>query len=75
MVKDIELRGGKQCYLILEELGELEPAILENKSRLDQCDVICYAYDSSDPESFQYLVELRENMDIYWMKYQRYLLH
>ena len=60
MVKDIELRGGKQCYLILEELGELEPAILENKSRLDQCDVICYAYDSSDPESFQYLVELRE---------------
>ena len=59
-VKDIELRGGKQCYLILEELGELEPAILENKSRLDQCDVICYTYDSSDPESFQYLVDLRE---------------
>lgn len=59
-VKDIELRGGKQCYLILEELGELEPAILENKARLDQCDVICYTYDSSDPESFQYLVDLRE---------------
>lgn len=59
-VKDIELRGGKQCYLILEELGELEPAILENKSRLDQCDVVCYAYDSSDPDSFQYLVNLRE---------------
>lgn len=58
--KDIELRGGKQCYLILEELGELEPAILENKKKLDQCDVICYTYDSSDPESFQYLVELRE---------------
>lgn len=59
-VKDIELRGGKQCYLILEELGELEPAILENQRRLDQCDVICYTYDSSDPDSFQYLVELRE---------------
>lgn len=58
--KDIELRGGKQCYLILEELGELELAILENKRRLDQCDVICYTYDSSDPESFQYLVELRD---------------
>ncbi|ODV79454.1 mitochondrial Rho GTPase [Suhomyces tanzawaensis NRRL Y-17324] len=58
-VKDIELRGGKQCYLILEELGELEPAILSNQLRLDQCDVICYAYDSSDPESFQYLVDLR----------------
>lgn len=58
-VKDIELRGGKQCYLILEELGELEPAILENQRRLDQCDVICYTYDSSDPESFQYLIDLR----------------
>ena len=31
-------------------IRELEPAILENKSRLDQCDVICYAYDSSDPK-------------------------
>lgn len=59
-VKDIELRGGKQCYLILEELGELEPAILENQKRLDQCDVICYTYDSSDPDLFQYLVELRD---------------
>ncbi|GEQ67816.1 hypothetical protein JCM33374_g1482 [Metschnikowia sp. JCM 33374] len=59
-VKDIELRGGKQCYLILEELGELEPAILENQKRLDQCDVICYTYDSSDPESFQYILNLRQ---------------
>lgn len=57
-VKDIELRGGKQCYLILEELGELEPAILANKLRLDHCDVVCYAYDSLDPELFQYVVDL-----------------
>ncbi|ABN67419.2 possible rho-like GTPase involved in secretory vesicle transport [Scheffersomyces stipitis CBS 6054] len=63
-IKDIELRGGKQCYLILEELGVHESAILENKSRLDQCDVICYAYDSSDPESFQYLVELRDKYSV-----------
>lgn len=65
-VKDIELRGGKQCYLILQELGELEPAILENKRRLDQCDVICYTYDSSDPKLFQYLVDLRQ-------KYKKFL--
>lgn len=64
-VKDIELRGGKQCYLILEELGELEPAILENKERLNQCDVICYVYDSLDPESFQYLVDLRERYTVH----------
>lgn len=59
-VKDVELRGGKQCYLILEELGEMTPMIIESKARLDQCDVICYAYDSSDPLSFQYLVDLRK---------------
>ncbi|KAK1759493.1 mitochondrial Rho GTPase [Echria macrotheca] len=59
-VNSVELHGGKQCYLILEELGELEPAILENQAKLDACDLICYAYDSSDPESFSHIVELRK---------------
>ncbi|OTA56251.1 mitochondrial Rho GTPase [Hypoxylon sp. EC38] len=59
-VNSVELQGGKQCYLILEELGELEPAILENKARLDSCDLICYAYDSSDPDSFSHIVDLRK---------------
>ncbi|KAL5614452.1 hypothetical protein BROUX41_004557 [Berkeleyomyces rouxiae] len=58
-VNSVELHGGKQCYLILEELGELEPAILDNPSKLDACDLICYAYDSSDPDSFAHIVELR----------------
>ncbi|KAI1760046.1 mitochondrial Rho GTPase [Hypoxylon sp. FL1150] len=58
-VNSVELQGGKQCYLILEELGELEPAILENQARLDACDLICYAYDSSDPDSFSHIVDLR----------------
>ncbi len=43
----------------LEELGELEPAILENQAKLDACDIICYTYDSSDPNSFSHIVELR----------------
>ena len=43
----------------LEELGELEPAILENQAKLDACDIICYTYDSSDPNSFSHVVELR----------------
>lgn len=59
-VNSVELQGGKQCYLILEELGELEPAILENQARLDSCDLICYAYDSSDPDSFSHIVDLRK---------------
>ncbi|RPA84164.1 mitochondrial Rho GTPase [Ascobolus immersus RN42] len=59
-VNSVELQGGKQCYLILEELGELEPAILDNEAKLNACDVICYTYDSSDPDSFQHIVELRQ---------------
>ncbi|KAK3381402.1 EF hand associated-domain-containing protein [Podospora didyma] len=59
-VHSVELHGGKQCYLILEELGELEPAILENRAKLDACDLICYTYDSSEPDSFSHIVELRK---------------
>ncbi|GFF22545.1 mitochondrial GTPase (Miro-2), putative [Aspergillus udagawae] len=59
-VNTVELPGGKQCYLILDELGELEPAILENQAKLlDQCDVVVYTYDSSDPDSFAYIPQLR----------------
>lgn len=59
-VNTVELPGGKQCYLILDELGELEPALLENQTKLlDQCDVVAYTYDSSDPDSFAYITSLR----------------
>ncbi|KAK5133878.1 ERMES complex Ca(2+)-binding regulatory GTPase gem1 [Meristemomyces frigidus] len=59
-VNSVELQGGKQCYLILEELGELEPAILENQAKLDACDLLCYTYDSSDPNSFAHILDLRQ---------------
>lgn len=59
-VNSVELPGGKQCYLILEELGELETAILENQAKLDACDLLCYTYDSSDPTSFSHIVDLRK---------------
>ncbi|KAF8531579.1 mitochondrial Rho GTPase-like protein [Trichophaea hybrida] len=59
-VNSVELQGGKQCYLILEELGEREPAILENEAKLNSCDVVCYTYDSSDPDSFAHIAELRK---------------
>ncbi|MCJ1299999.1 ERMES complex Ca(2+)-binding regulatory GTPase gem1 [Hypocenomyce scalaris] len=58
-VNSVELPGGKQCYLILEEHGELEPAILENRAKLDECDILVYTYDSSDPDSFNYIPALR----------------
>ncbi|EHY59925.1 ERMES complex Ca(2+)-binding regulatory GTPase gem1 [Exophiala dermatitidis] len=60
-VNTVELPGGRQCYLILKELGESEAAVLENKSKLlDQCDVIIYTYDSSDPDSFAYIPNIRK---------------
>jgi Ras family protein T1 len=58
-VNTVELPGGKQCYLILSELAEVETAILENQSKLDACDLLCYTYDSSDPDSFAHVAELR----------------
>jgi Ras family protein T1 len=59
-VNSVELPGGKQCYLILKELGEVEGAILENAARLEACDLMCYTYDSADPDSFVHIAELRE---------------
>lgn len=62
VVNTVELPGGRQCYLILKELGESETAVLENKSKLlDQCDLIVYTYDSSDPNSFAYIPNIRQN--------------
>ncbi|KAK5956759.1 ERMES complex Ca(2+)-binding regulatory GTPase gem1 [Knufia fluminis] len=61
VVNTVELPGGKQCYLILKELGESETAALENKSQLlDKCDLLVYAYDSADPDSFSYIPDLRK---------------
>lgn len=61
VVNTVELPGGKQCYLILKELGESESAVLENKVKLlDQCDLLVYCYDSSDPDSFNHIVELKK---------------
>lgn len=57
-VNSLELKGGKQYYLILQEFGGQENAILENKDKIKKCDVLCLVYDSSDPESFSYLVDL-----------------
>ncbi|CUS20844.1 LAQU0S01e15896g1_1 [Lachancea quebecensis] len=57
-VNSLELKGSKQYYLILQEFGEQEPAILENAEKMKECDVLCLTYDSSDPESFSFLFEL-----------------
>lgn len=57
-VNTVELPGGKQVHLILQELGELEPAVLENPPKLSLADTLVFAYDSSDPDSFAYIPAL-----------------
>lgn len=57
-VNSLELKGGKQYYLILQELGELQDNILKNKQELINYDVVLLTYDSSDPNSFSYLTNL-----------------
>lgn len=59
-VNTVELPGGKQCYLILNELGPLTHAVLDNVPKVQSTvDVIAYIYDSSDPDSFAYIPALR----------------
>ena len=59
-VNTVELPGGKQVTLILSELGDHEPSILDNAAKIAQCDILLYTYDSSDADSFAYVVNLRE---------------
>lgn len=60
VVNTVELPGGRQVYLILNELGEAASATLDNAAKLlDQCDVVVYVYDSSDPDSFAYIPAVR----------------
>lgn len=66
-VNSLELKGGKQYYLILQEFSDADVnRILEDKNKLKHCDVICMTYDSSDPDSFSYSMEL-------YNKYCRYI--
>jgi Ras family protein T1 len=61
VVNTVELPGGRQVYLILNELGEAASATLDNAAKLlNTCDVVVYVYDSSDPESFAYIPAIRE---------------
>lgn len=43
----------------MQEFGpNVDAEILQNKKRMDQCDVVCLVYDSADVNSFAYVASL-----------------
>ncbi|CAJ0760402.1 11353_t:CDS:10 [Entrophospora sp. SA101] len=61
VVNSVEIKGSEK-YLVLQEFGSrYEAEILQNKRKLDNCDLLCFVYDSNDADSFSYIVELRRN--------------
>ncbi|CAG8484180.1 4298_t:CDS:10 [Ambispora leptoticha] len=59
VVNSVEIKGAEK-YLVLQEFGsKYENEILQNKRKMEACDLLCFVYDSSDVNSFSYIVELR----------------
>ncbi|PVU94442.1 hypothetical protein BB561_002543 [Smittium simulii] len=62
-VNSVEIKA-EQHYLVIKEFGLYTNMALSNTSILDSCDLLCMVYDSSDPNSFQYLLDLRSHYDL-----------
>ncbi|OZJ02947.1 hypothetical protein BZG36_04568, partial [Bifiguratus adelaidae] len=59
VVNSVEIKGAEK-YLVLQELTEKrQQEILASKRQMESCDLLCFVYDSGDPNSFSHLVELR----------------
>ncbi|CAG8763401.1 18740_t:CDS:10, partial [Dentiscutata erythropus] len=64
LVNSVEIKG-EEKYLVLQEVGsKYEAEIFQNKRKLEMCDLLCFVYDSSDPDSFSYIVELRKRHNL-----------
>ncbi|KAF9182882.1 ERMES complex Ca(2+)-binding regulatory GTPase gem1 [Haplosporangium sp. Z 11] len=60
VVNSVEIKGAEK-YLVMEEFGtQYEAEVLQNKSRMEKCDLLCFVFDSSDVNSFSYVVNLRK---------------
>jgi len=56
---------GAEKYLVMQEVEPNQVAeILSSKKRLDQCDLLCFVYDTSDANSFGYVAALRVSANI-----------
>ncbi|KAI8899737.1 P-loop containing nucleoside triphosphate hydrolase protein [Globomyces pollinis-pini] len=60
VVNSVEI-GGAEKYLVMQEFGpNVDAEVLQNKKKMDACDLICLVYDSGDANSFAYVANLRE---------------
>ncbi|KAI8346784.1 EF hand associated-domain-containing protein [Blakeslea trispora] len=64
VVNSVEMKGAEK-YLVMQEIESSQvPEILSSKRKLDQCDLLCLVYDTSDASSFEYVATLREKYKI-----------
>ncbi|KAI0238424.1 ERMES complex Ca(2+)-binding regulatory GTPase gem1 [Massospora cicadina] len=69
VVNSVDIYGAEK-YLVLEELGaNHEALVLQNKHKLEQCDLLCLVYDASDPNSFLHLMHLRAQYELDHLPY------
>ncbi|KAI7831039.1 P-loop containing nucleoside triphosphate hydrolase protein [Kickxella alabastrina] len=51
-------------YLVMQEFGPYDTSVLQSRRQLEACDLLVMVYDSSDPNSFSYLTNLRKNYSL-----------
>ncbi|KAJ3223966.1 ERMES complex Ca(2+)-binding regulatory GTPase gem1 [Clydaea vesicula] len=60
VVNSVEI-GGAEKYLVMQEFGpRYDTEVLQNKKKMESCDVICFLYDSGDVNSFAYVANLKK---------------
>lgn len=63
-VNSVEM-GGAEKYLVMKEITPEEaPSVLKDHQQLEKCDVMCFVYDTSDPNSFSYLESLYQRFNL-----------
>lgn len=63
VVNSVEMKGAEK-YLVMQEVEPKQVSeILSSKKRLDQCDLLCFVYDTSDANSFEYVAALRVSVE------------
>ncbi|KAI8320016.1 mitochondrial Rho GTPase [Martensiomyces pterosporus] len=62
-VNSVDVKGSEK-YLVMQEFGPYDTSVLQSRRQLECCDLLVMVYDSSDPNSFSYLSNLRKNYSL-----------